>query len=62
MRMNKLPADETQREIEKNLKLAYDEVMQQEVPDRFTSLLAQLKEAESAKQGGDKSGGDSDDG
>ncbi|WP_281982743.1 NepR family anti-sigma factor [Thalassorhabdomicrobium marinisediminis] len=38
-----------QLEIERNLKRAYDEVIQQEVPDRFTSLLEQLKAAEAGE-------------
>ena len=36
----------TQREIDENLKRAYDDVIKQKVPDRFTDLLAQLKKAE----------------
>lgn len=38
-----------QREIDDNLKRAYDDVINQKVPDRFTDLLAQLREAEAAK-------------
>lgn len=32
--------------IEANLKRVYDDVANQEVPDRFTQLLNQLREAE----------------
>jgi hypothetical protein len=39
-----------QGEIDKNLKRAYDDVIKQEVPDRFTALLAQLKNAEAQKK------------
>ena len=39
----------SQREIDDNLKRAYDDVINQNVPDRFTDLLAQLKSAESQK-------------
>ncbi|SHG79171.1 NepR family anti-sigma factor [Marivita hallyeonensis] len=38
-----------EREINDNLKRAYDDVIQQPVPDRFTDLLAQLKQAEAEK-------------
>ncbi|WP_425099438.1 NepR family anti-sigma factor [Tropicibacter sp. S64] len=34
-----------QQEIEANLKRAYDDVLNQDVPDRFTQLLAQLQQA-----------------
>ncbi len=36
-----------QQEIEANLKRAYDDVLQQDIPDRFTQLLAQLQSADS---------------
>jgi hypothetical protein len=35
-----------EHEIEANLKRVYDDVANQEVPDRFTQLLNQLREAE----------------
>ncbi|WP_342454028.1 NepR family anti-sigma factor [Sagittula salina] len=38
-----------QQEIDENLKRAYGDVTQQDVPDRFTQLLAQLKAAEGGK-------------
>lgn len=38
-----------QQEIDDNLKRAYGDVTQQEVPDRFTDLLAQLRAAEAGK-------------
>lgn len=30
-------------EIDKNLRLAYEEVLKEELPDRFTNLLEQLR-------------------
>lgn len=38
-------------QIDENLKTAYQRVLTEDVPDRFLSLLAQLREKESA---GDK--------
>lgn len=35
-----------EQEIEANLKRAYDDVAKQEVPDRFTQLLEQLRQAD----------------
>ncbi|MEM1302546.1 MAG: NepR family anti-sigma factor [Pseudomonadota bacterium] len=32
--------------MERNLKRAYEDVAQQELPSRFTDLLAQLKDAD----------------
>ncbi|WP_153010463.1 NepR family anti-sigma factor [Falsirhodobacter sp. alg1] len=32
------------RQIDENLKRVYDEALEQEVPDRFAQLLAQLRE------------------
>ena len=46
----------TQREIDENLKRAYDDVIKQKVPDRFTDLLAQLKKAETTKKQGQSNG------
>lgn len=42
-------ATKVQQEIDDNLKRAYGDVTQQEVPDRFTDLLAQLRAAEAGK-------------
>ncbi|MEL6595478.1 MAG: NepR family anti-sigma factor [Pseudomonadota bacterium] len=42
--------------IDANLKRVYDETLQEDVPDRFKDLLAQLKAQDSGKQnGGDAS-------
>lgn len=38
-----------ERQIEENLKRVYDEALNQEVPDRFHDLIAQLKARESKK-------------
>ena len=35
-----------QDEIEANLKKAYDDVLNEDVPDRFTQLLSQLRNAD----------------
>ena len=45
-----------QQEIDENLKRAYGDVIKQEVPDRFTDLLAQLRAAEGAKSPGNEGG------
>lgn len=45
-----------QREIDENLKKAFDDVAQQDVPDRFSKLLAELREKEKAS--GKESSGD----
>ena len=37
-----------EQEIEANLKRVYDEVAKQEVPDRFTQLLEQLRKADTS--------------
>lgn len=34
------------KEIDENLKLVYQDALKDEVPDRFTKLLAQLREKE----------------
>lgn len=34
------------REIDENLKRAYDDVLKEEIPDKFKTLLAQLRNAE----------------
>lgn len=39
-----------QQEIEANLKRAYDDVLHEDVPDRFTQLLAQLKQTDGSKK------------
>ncbi|MGJ8604381.1 MAG: NepR family anti-sigma factor [Marivita sp.] len=40
-----------EREIEASLKRVYDDIAQQQVPDRFTQLLAQLREADKTISG-----------
>lgn len=42
--------------IDDSLKRVYDEALNQEVPERFTALLAQLRESEARKKRQD--GGD----
>lgn len=50
--MSKDPkSSRVQSEIDANLKRAYDDVLKQEIPDRFTDLLAKLKSAEAEKTG-----------
>lgn len=48
----------TQHEIDENLKRAYDDVINQKVPDRFTDLLAKLKEAEGGTSDSEPRGDD----
>jgi len=36
-------------QIDENLKRVYDQALEQEVPERFTALLAQLREKEAKK-------------
>lgn len=38
-----------QDQIEKNLKKVFDDIAQEEVPDRFKDLLAQLRASEGKK-------------
>ncbi|MFW2544630.1 NepR family anti-sigma factor [Primorskyibacter sp. 2E107] len=40
-----------QREIDANLKRAYNDVLKEDVPDRFTQLLAQLQNAGTDNKG-----------
>ncbi|MGP6087388.1 NepR family anti-sigma factor [Antarctobacter jejuensis] len=40
-------------EIDRNLRQAFDETVQEPVPDRFMDLLSQLKAAEDKGKGGD---------
>ncbi|WP_439124021.1 NepR family anti-sigma factor [Marivita sp.] len=40
-----------EQEIEANLKRVYDDVAKQEVPDRFTQLLNQLRESDKSTTG-----------
>ena len=37
------------REIEQNLKRVYDDVVREDVPDRFKLLLAQLREKDGTR-------------
>lgn len=39
-----------QSQIDENLKLVYQQALQQDVPDRFKDLLAQLREKELAAE------------
>nr|WP_241427726.1 NepR family anti-sigma factor [Fertoeibacter niger] len=38
-----------QQQIDENLKRVYDEALEQQVPDRFAQLLAQLREKDAKK-------------
>lgn len=42
--------------IDESLKRVYEDALSQEIPDRFTKLLQQLREAEAKKKG--QTGGD----
>lgn len=43
-----------EQEIEANLKRVYEDVAKQDVPDRFTELLNQLREADKSSAGQSK--------
>lgn len=45
-----------QAEIDANLKRAYEELSQQDVPDRFKNLLAQLRAADQGRAPGGSGG------
>jgi hypothetical protein len=45
------PKAKLRQQIDQNLKRVYDETLEQEVPDRFKDLLAQLREKDVAKRG-----------
>jgi hypothetical protein len=47
------PRDEqADREIDENLKRAFDQIANEPVPDRFTDLLKQLQQKEAASAAG----------
>lgn len=46
------PATGVRRDIEENLKRVYQDALQEQVPDRFKDLLAQLKAKDQAKTEG----------
>ena len=49
------PASKRREQIDANLKRVYDDVLKQDIPDRFKDLLAQLKQRdESKKEGGEE--------
>ncbi len=50
-----------QREIEDNLKRAYDDVLNQDVPDKFLNLLDQLRAQESGREQSKPSSGEAHD-
>lgn len=39
-----------QQQIDANLKKAYEEVLREDIPDRFTELLSKLRESEAASE------------
>ena len=41
-----------QEQIDANLRRAYEDVLKEDVPERFTQLLAQLKESGASGSGG----------
>lgn len=42
------PNDKAQDAIEQNLRKVYQETLEEEIPDRFVSLLKRLRETDSA--------------
>ena len=53
--------EQADREIDENLKRAFNEVASQQVPDRFTELLEQLRKQETQKPSGQSEEAASDD-
>jgi Anti-sigma factor NepR len=53
MMADESPKARLQREIDENLKRVYDDVLRQEIPDRFKELLARLKEKEGKRDPSD---------
>jgi hypothetical protein len=45
------PKAKVRQQIDHNLKRVYQETLEEEVPDRFKALLAQLREKDVAKGG-----------
>ncbi|MGB5556519.1 MAG: NepR family anti-sigma factor [Paracoccaceae bacterium] len=43
------PKSGLERQIEENLKKVYQKTVEEDVPDRFTDLLKQLKEQDESK-------------
>jgi hypothetical protein len=46
----KRTTSEVDQQIDENLKRVYDDVLNEAVPDRFHDLIAQLKDADMARQ------------
>lgn len=44
----------TFEEIDRNLRLVYEEFLEEEIPDRFNALLAKLKQNEGTSETGDE--------
>lgn len=53
--------EQADREIDENLKRAFNEVASQQVPDRFTELLEQLRKQETQTPSGQSEEAASDD-
>ncbi len=49
MAQDKPQSPQLRRDIDENLKRVYDEILAQDVPDRFKQLLDQLKAKEAGK-------------
>ncbi|WP_050524337.1 NepR family anti-sigma factor [Pseudorhodobacter wandonensis] len=49
---NDTPKDKIKQQIEENLKRVYDDALNEPVPDRFLSLLEQLRKQDSKNGGG----------
>ena len=47
---NQQPDANMKRQIEQNLKRVYEDAVREEVPDRFTALLAQLRERDAGTE------------
>ncbi len=51
---NTEPNSGTRKQIDENLRRVFQEKVEEEVPDRFKQLLAQLQEQDSRKGSGDQ--------
>ena len=47
------PKSKIRTQIDENLKRIYDETLKEEIPDRLTQLLEQLRRKSGANDGGD---------
>jgi hemerythrin-like domain-containing protein len=60
-----MPAKRTKstvdQQIDENLKRVYDDMLKEDVPDRFMDLIQQLRQSDGSRSPGGPDGNDSDD-